>query len=48
MRGSRLTDLHLNKQLPLAELKVISGHKKDENLSIYIKVSKQNVQQKLL
>ena len=48
LRGSKLTDLHQNKKLTFSELKVISGHVRDDNLSLYIKVDRQNVQQKLL
>ena len=43
LRGSRLTDLHLNKNLPFAELKVISGHANDKNLGSYITVDRQSV-----
>ena len=53
LRASRLTDLHLNKNVPFAELKVISGHVRADNLSLYINVDRKSVdrksvQQKLL
>ena len=32
LRGSKLTELHINRSMPVAELKVISGHKDDKNL----------------